>query len=549
MKMTRCLRVSIVLAMATLVYGNKDHVYVLQGCFLHSTGTQVREWDTSGMSLEECAAEAGRRDAPWFVTEFPQGYSSLFETPAASCGFGGTYWIEGNVEIRHCASSSRQGLYLGGPSLIAAYVREIDLAKMSTCEKVKTGIIKKRKIRVEEYGDTVFEDVAACADAFPAKSLGGGSAEERGDIVVAYWPEDRPNQFEMLDRCGESASESTSKCRRWQGTDVRAALVEADVVFFSTDGLRVRLPQKRPGQYFASITAQGRPFLFNRMDDRSFADAMDLHFHYDPQRADVWLPWLPCRRRSVGGLSRSDFLDPPVDDEDLWTRSFASSNVSPPSSAFIATFVSNCALDRLEMIERLERFDHQKLRMDHYGKCNRNVAMLKRSKSEKEGGTYESAFREKLQILGGYRMTLVFENVRGVRHYVTEKIFHALAAGSLPIYAGAPSEDVERLLPCRHCVVYADHFDTTESLAKYLVRLTTDREEYLSYFHWKRTRALLPSFVALMDYCEKNFYLQQGCMACERVLDLRNRVKDEEEKTPLRFVVPKNQKVPRAHNI
>eukprot|EP00940_MAST-03C_sp_MAST-3C-sp2_P002323 g2323.t1 len=517
--------------------------YAFRGCFAHRSGNLIEEWDTSGRTVRECAMRAFEKSEPWFVMEFPQGYSALFEEPVASCGFRGVYWSEGEIDPSLCGRASfgnTEGeVYLGGPSILAVYVRESELITSKVCER-------------EEGGGTNVNSEACRAYRTDASSaeLERSNSDDR-DIRVAYWPEDRPNQFEMLDHCGVSEQDTLFRCRR-QYSSINTSLsaqarlratFDADIVFFSTDGVRVRLPEKRPGQFFAAFTAQGRPFLFDRMDDRAFADAMDLHFHYDPARGDVWLPWLPCRRRAVGGLSASDVLGRPISDDELWTRTLSRRSDSRRTfvgheDASVATFVSNCAHDRLETIDRIERYSPGTLQMDHYGRCNRNVASLpSAARSEKEGGSYESAFREKMEILQQYRIALVFENVHGVRHYVTEKIFHALAAGALPVYSGAPPEDVEALLPCHDCVVFADHFASADALAKHLTHLLKDRDAYLAHFRWKRERTLRASFLAHMQYCESNFRLQQGCMACERLIESRGR--GDRSFLPLRFSTPR----------
>ena len=313
---------------------------------------------------------------------------------------------------------------------------------------------------------------------------------------------------------------------------------EADIIFFSTDGVRIKLPPKRQGQYYAAITAQGKPFLFDRMKDRDFADKIDLFFHYDPFKSDIWLPWLPCRVRTVGGLDMESFAYS-IPENELWTRSMSRTDGNGDDDVFLGhqdhylvTLVSNCDEKRMETI----RFLESHIKMDHYGRCNRNVENLPDShKSQKElGGTYVNVFAQKMDILKKYRMTLVLENVRNVSYYVTEKIFHALASGTLPIYSGAPPEHVEKLLPCNDCVIFADRFAGLEELALYLKQLISDRAEYMKYFHWKR-RPLRTSFLEMMNYCERNHHLQQGCIACEALLKLR-----KGSKMPLRFMFRDN---------
>ena len=70
------------------------------------------------------------------------------------------------------------------------------------------------------------------------------------------------------------------------------------------------------------------------------------------------------------------------------------------------------------------------------------------------------------------------------------QVFHALEAGVLPIYLGAPN--VAEYLPDRSALLRAD-YASTAALADAMVRLVRDSMEYRSYFEWKR-RALAASF-------------------------------------------------------
>ena len=307
------------------------------------------------------------------------------------------------------------------------------------------------------------------------------------------------------------------------------------MVIFTTDGVRIKLPPKRQGQYYAAITAQGSPFLFDRLKDRDFADNIDVFFHYDPFKADVWLPWLPCRIRTVGALHIDTFAFS-VPEEELWTRRLTRSrDFYGHHDHQIVTFVSNCDENRLETIRFLESSSphYHNLKMDHYGKCNRNVNNIPDShKSQKEvGGNYVNVFAQKMEILKNYRMTLVFENAQDIPYYVTEKIFHALASGTLPIYSGTPSEHVMQLLPCKNCVIFVDQFSGLDELSEHLHHLMNNRTAYMKYFEWKR-RPLRTNFLEMMNYCENNHRLQQGCIMCDMVLKLR----EKEENIPLRFV-------------
>jgi alpha(1,3/1,4) fucosyltransferase len=59
--------------------------------------------------------------------------------------------------------------------------------------------------------------------------------------------------------------------------------------------------------------------------------------------------------------------------------------------------------------------------------------------------SHRGAVVDKLETLGRYRFSLCFENAQGLNGYVTEKLFDCFAAGTVPVYWGAP--DITELVP------------------------------------------------------------------------------------------------------
>jgi hypothetical protein len=101
----------------------------------------------------------------------------------------------------------------------------------------------------------------------------------------------------------------------------------------------------------------------------------------------------------------------------------------------------------------------------------------------------------KLSTIARYKFTLAFEN--SVSHdYVTEKIFDALVAGSVPIYRGASNFD--EFMPGERCLIRADDFEDPAELAAYLHRLDADEKTYQEYLAWKQ-RPFRPQFDALIE--------------------------------------------------
>jgi hypothetical protein len=90
--------------------------------------------------------------------------------------------------------------------------------------------------------------------------------------------------------------------------------------------------------------------------------------------------------------------------------------------------------------------------------------------------SWRGAIPGKQAVLRQARFSLVYENVRGLRGYITEKIFDAFCAGNVPVYWGA--EDIEDYIPAS-CFIDRRRFAGYAELHDYLRTLPEAR--YLDY--------------------------------------------------------------------
>lgn len=98
-------------------------------------------------------------------------------------------------------------------------------------------------------------------------------------------------------------------------------------------------------------------------------------------------------------------------------------------------------------------------------------------------GLRPMAFHQnKMANVRPYMFTLCHESINRT-DWITEKVFHALAVGSVPIYRG--SNNVKNVVPCKNCVIDANDFKTPGELADYLNMLTNDEEKYNEFLAWK----------------------------------------------------------------
>ena len=137
------------------------------------------------------------------------------------------------------------------------------------------------------------------------------------------------------------------------------------------------------------------------------------------------------------------------------------------------------------------------LPVDNYGNCFHNVDMpVTRGR-----GDYQTV---KEEVLKQYKFAVAFEN-KVLENYVTEKVYNALSAGSIPIYLGAP--DIMKHVPSGSIINAAD-FSGPAALAQHIQRVASDPALYASYFDWDKREL---DRLAASHSCMHNWY----CQVCE----------------------------------
>jgi len=125
--------------------------------------------------------------------------------------------------------------------------------------------------------------------------------------------------------------------------------------------------------------------------------------------------------------------------------------------------------ERLKAIEYFSKKDE----FDLYGR-GWDKAKVEISNQDLER-SYKGAVEDKFATLRGYKFTICFENSI-FPGYITEKIFDAIFAGSIPIYYGAP--DVKEYIPTE---VFIDFRDFKDYDGLYLYISSMSEEKYDSY--------------------------------------------------------------------
>lgn len=153
--------------------------------------------------------------------------------------------------------------------------------------------------------------------------------------------------------------------------------------------------------------------------------------------------------------------------------------------AYVAAFISNCnaANNRMQVLKELMDL----IPVHSYGACFHNADEPANDSGQRASMIGNSPA---LQLGGEYHFVFAPENANEVG-YVTEKVYKALAMGSVPIYLGAP--DVGRYIPHPSAIVNVGDFKTTADLADHLKSLVEDEEAYLKKYEWKK-REFSPDF-------------------------------------------------------
>ncbi len=92
-------------------------------------------------------------------------------------------------------------------------------------------------------------------------------------------------------------------------------------------------------------------------------------------------------------------------------------------------------------------------------------------------------FSEKCGIIRNYKFVLAFENTL-VEDYASEKFFHALVAGSVPVHRG--TADIHMLEPSTPSILSAHDFPNAKDLAARMIELAGDEAKYEEYLAWKK---------------------------------------------------------------
>eukprot|EP00462_Mataza_sp_D1_P022655 CAMPEP_0175131284 /NCGR_PEP_ID=MMETSP0087-20121206/6458_1 /TAXON_ID=136419 /ORGANISM="Unknown Unknown, Strain D1" /LENGTH=429 /DNA_ID=CAMNT_0016413559 /DNA_START=214 /DNA_END=1502 /DNA_ORIENTATION=+ len=215
-----------------------------------------------------------------------------------------------------------------------------------------------------------------------------------------------------------------------------------------------------------------QPSQFPVLIEPYFLDRVDFHVNWR-QDADVPI------------TDHCDFAAP--FDDSAWR---APVNMTRKTK-LVAAVISRCdrAQKRSLILKELMKYVH----VHSFGSCDHN-ADLEEGVPAGSGGR---SWTRKLTVLGEFKFVLAFENADYL-DWVTEKLPHAMLAGSLPVFWGA--SNVRDYLPSPHSAVIVSEFPSVQALAQHLLELDKNDTKYLEYFEWKK-KDFSPSFIRQRKNC------------------------------------------------
>ena len=161
-------------------------------------------------------------------------------------------------------------------------------------------------------------------------------------------------------------------------------------------------------------------------------------------------------------------------------RSFLASLISPPivefeqkrADASIVWVVSNCRAHNGRQTFMKELM--AKMKVDSYGDCLKN-----------KYNHPSEHMKNNVELFTKYKFVIAIENSNCV-DYVTEKLVHAVASGSIPIVAGINGKPEYLKFMPRNSYINIFDYSSVDEFIKHLNVIQSDKREYEKYIYFKR---------------------------------------------------------------
>ena len=184
---------------------------------------------------------------------------------------------------------------------------------------------------------------------------------------------------------------------------------------------------------------------------------------------DVLLTWNDQIAGKFKHVKKLNIGQPDIDPNSIPSVPFASKKFISSIFAYKPPRASGSIFS--ERLNAIEFFSRKREGIDLYGVgwADADLPFIK--------SVYRGPCDNKLDIQQQYRFSIAFENSDSVPGYITEKLFDCFAAGTVPVYLGAPN--ISDYIPSR-CFIDLRDYSSYEALYEYLSRMSvSDYQAYL----------------------------------------------------------------------
>eukprot|EP01133_Synstelium_polycarpum_P007414 gene7414-8673_t len=252
-----------------------------------------------------------------------------------------------------------------------------------------------------------------------------------------------------------------------QDSSIDAVLYEAQQVGGWGRDYLDKIPliqQREPGQIWINFGFEHKGY-FPLAGEKDYLRHMDLRATFE-DHSDIRTTFT-CSWGVKGVASIEDFRAKP--------RPFSEKR---KSSLLMA---SNCdrggATYRTIYVEELVKYTDIK----SVGECVKNADLDQEDSLQNIWADVGETMAVKNRAAGKHLFYLAFEN-NNITDYVSEKLFTAFLAGTVPVYMGAPN--IDEYAP-ENSMIKTSDFASPKELADYLNKLMNDEVAYNRYLEWK----------------------------------------------------------------
>jgi hypothetical protein len=200
--------------------------------------------------------------------------------------------------------------------------------------------------------------------------------------------------------------------------------------------------------------------------------------------------------------------------KDFTLPTFEAKNAS--DMAMMSVWISNCGMETSGRIRILNELASHGVTYASYGGCQhthspqeaRSTLLTEWRGLPADGGA------EKIAVSTKHLFLYAAEN-SVYPWYITEKVFHGLAAGSVPVYIG-DSVHLKHMAP-PNSIIYADDFESVEALATHVKYVARDPALYEKYLEWRHQPGGVDNVnrVLALELWKNEHGSEYACALCE----------------------------------